>query len=153
VRLSPRYAKSHRILNAFGNEAVAGAGNRHPGESQGPGFHEAGAGVGESIRLYEDLKRASCSPYVNEHGLSRSDFQVLTDHARPDALKSHARSELVRMGERLGRGKVGRPLFREFRQRNGNEIGAGTFNDIEKIWRKCMGIEPTADVSSAGHWI
>ena len=59
--------------------------------------------VGEDIDLYSGLKHSSCSQYVNEKGLSLSELQEITDHARPDSVKKYAKIELARKKELMGR--------------------------------------------------
>ena len=52
--------------------------------------------VGENISLYAGLKHSSCCQYINEKGLSMSDLQTITDHARLDSVKRYAKTELAR---------------------------------------------------------
>lgn len=54
---------------------------------------------GENIRLYAGLKHSSCSQYINQKGLSISDLQEITDHARIDSVKRYAKMSLARKRE------------------------------------------------------
>lgn len=55
--------------------------------------------VGEDINLYAGLKHSSCSQFINEKGMSISDLQTITDHARLDSVKRYAKVELSRKRE------------------------------------------------------
>lgn len=55
--------------------------------------------VGENISLYAGLKHSSCCQDINERGLSLSDLQAITDHARLDSVKRYAKTELARKRE------------------------------------------------------
>jgi len=59
--------------------------------------------VGKDIDLYSGLKHSSCSQYVNEKGLSLSELQEITDHARPDSVKRYAKIEPALKKELMGR--------------------------------------------------
>ena len=59
--------------------------------------------VGESISMYAGLKHSSCCQYINEKGLSMSDLQTITDHARLDSVKRYAKTELARKRELMER--------------------------------------------------
>lgn len=59
--------------------------------------------VGEDIDLYSGLKHSSCSQYINQKGLSLSDLQVITDHARLDSVKRYAKVEVRRKKELMER--------------------------------------------------
>jgi integrase len=59
--------------------------------------------VGENISLYAGLKHSSCCQYINEKGLSMSDLQAITDHARLDSVKRYAKTELARKRELMER--------------------------------------------------
>jgi len=45
------------------------------------------------------LKHSSCSQYINERGLSESELQAVTDHARPESVKRYAKTEVSRVRE------------------------------------------------------
>ncbi len=63
--------------------------------------------AGEDIDLYSGLKHSSCSQYINEKGLSESELQIITDHARLDSVKKYAKTEVSRMRELMeSRSKV-----------------------------------------------
>ncbi|MBU0728891.1 MAG: site-specific integrase [Proteobacteria bacterium] len=61
--------------------------------------------TGEVILMYAGLKHSTCSQYVNEVGMSLSDLQVITDHARMDSVKKYAHVGLARKRE-LMMGKI-----------------------------------------------
>ena len=67
---------THRVLNKLWNDAAKKNGS--------------------SIRLYEGLKHSSCCQYVNEKGLSESELQVITDHARLDSVKRYVKTGMAR---------------------------------------------------------
>ncbi len=66
-------------------------------------WHEACKKAGENISMYDGLKHSSCSQYVNEFGLSLSDLQAITDHARLDSVKRYAKVEVSRRKEIMSR--------------------------------------------------
>ena len=53
--------------------------------------------------MYTGLKHSSCCQYINEKGLSMSDFQAITDHARLDSVKRYAKTEIARKRELMER--------------------------------------------------
>lgn len=55
--------------------------------------------TGEIIDLYSGLKHSSCSQYINEKGLSESELQIITDHARIESVRSYAKTEIKRKKE------------------------------------------------------
>lgn len=55
--------------------------------------------AGEDIDLYSGLKHSSCSQYVNEKGLSESELQIITDHARIESVRRYAKTEVKRKKE------------------------------------------------------
>lgn len=59
--------------------------------------------AGESISVYAGLKHSSCCQYINEKGLSMSDLQTITDHARVDSVRRYAKTELAGKRERMER--------------------------------------------------
>ena len=59
--------------------------------------------AGEHISMYAGLKHSSCCQYINEKGLSMSDLQTITDHARLDSVKRYAKTELARKRELMNR--------------------------------------------------
>ena len=61
---------------------------------------------GENIDLYSGLKHSSCSQYINEKGLSESELQMITDHARLDSVRRYAKTEVARKREILERKKL-----------------------------------------------
>ncbi len=54
---------------------------------------------GENISMYAGLKHSSCSQYINEKGLSISDLQTITDHARIESVQKYAKVEVARKRE------------------------------------------------------
>ena len=59
-------------------------------------WNKACKDTGEKIRMYAGLKHSSCSQYINEKGLSISDLQVITDHARLESVQKYAKVEVAR---------------------------------------------------------
>ncbi len=59
--------------------------------------------TGESIDMYSGLKHSSCSQYVNEKGLSESELQIITDHARIESVRRYAKTEVKRKKELMTR--------------------------------------------------
>jgi len=57
--------------------------------------------AGEDIDLYSGLKHSSCSQFVNEKGLSESELQMITDHARLESVRRYAKTEVKRKKELL----------------------------------------------------
>ena len=57
--------------------------------------------AGESISMYAGLKHSSCSQYINQKGLSISDLQTITDHARLESVKRYAKTEVARKRQLL----------------------------------------------------
>lgn len=55
--------------------------------------------AGEDIDMYSGLKHSSCSQYVNEKGLSESELQIITDHARIESVRRYAKTEVKRKKE------------------------------------------------------
>jgi len=62
-------------------------------------WRDACKAAGEDIDLYSGLKHSSCSQYVNEKGLSESELQIITDHARIDSVRRYAKTEVKRKRE------------------------------------------------------
>ena len=62
-------------------------------------WNDACKKAGEDIPLYAGTKHSSCSQYYNEKGLSMSDIQVITDHARLESVKRYTKTEVVRKRE------------------------------------------------------
>ena len=62
-------------------------------------WNKAATQAGESIAMYAGLTHSSCSQYINEKGLSLSDLQTITDHARLESVKRHAKTEVARKRE------------------------------------------------------
>lgn len=86
---------THRIMNKLWNDACEN--------------------VGETISMYAGLKHSSCSQYINEKGLSISDLQTITDHARLESVRKYAKVEVARKRElleqkviKLPKGKISR---------------------------------------------
>lgn len=90
----------------FVNSRARRDGQRYTNESLNNIWKKACADVGEIIDLYSGLKHSSCSQYINEKGLSVSDLQDLTDHARIDSVRRYAAVGIARKRELMARGKV-----------------------------------------------
>ncbi|MDX9788922.1 MAG: tyrosine-type recombinase/integrase [Desulfobacterales bacterium] len=90
----------------FVNSRSRSAGKRYTNDALNLIWHKACREVGESIDLYSGLKHSSCSQYINEKGLSVSDLQQITDHARLESVRKYAKMEVARKRELMERGKV-----------------------------------------------
>lgn len=90
----------------FVNPRSRSEGKRYTNDSLNLIWHKACRQVGESIDLYSGLKHSSCSQYINEKGLSISDLQQITDHARLESVRKYAKMEVARKRELMERGKV-----------------------------------------------
>ena len=66
-------------------------------------WNMAAKACGEDISMYAGLKHSSCSQFINEKGLSVSDLQTITDHARLESVKRYAKTEVARKKELLER--------------------------------------------------
>ncbi len=66
-------------------------------------WNDACKKAGEKISMYAGLKHSSCSQYVNEKGLSLSEVQSITDHARLDSVKKYAKVEVAKKRELMER--------------------------------------------------
>ena len=62
--------------------------------------------AGESIDMYSGLKHSSCSQFVNEKGLSESELQIITDHARLESVRRYAKTEIKRKQELMEKANV-----------------------------------------------
>ena len=89
----------------FQNPGARMEGKRYHGESLNRLWKEACKKTGETIDLYSGLKHSSCSQYVNEQGMSLSDLQIITDHARIDSVHKYAKTEVARKREMMEAGK------------------------------------------------
>ncbi|MCK5312479.1 MAG: tyrosine-type recombinase/integrase family protein [Desulfobacteraceae bacterium] len=83
----------------FKNPRARKAGQRYTNESLNTLWKEACKKAGEHIDLYSGLKHSSCSQFINEKGLSESDVQIITDHARIDSVRNYAKTEVKRKRE------------------------------------------------------
>ena len=59
-------------------------------------WNKAARKNGFNIKMYAGLKHSSCCQYVNEKGLSESELQVITDHARLDSVKKYVKTGMAR---------------------------------------------------------
>ena len=67
-------------------------------------WNEAAKKCGETINMYAGLKHSSCTAFVNEHGGSVDELQMLTDHARRDSVLKYTDIKLE--AKRRIQGKV-----------------------------------------------
>jgi integrase len=97
--------KRFRVLSPymFLNPLARKPGKRYTGESLNVIWKKACKDAGEDIDLYSGLKHSSCSQYINEKGLSESELQIITDHARIDSVRAYARTEVKRKRELMAR--------------------------------------------------
>jgi integrase len=79
----------------FTNPRARRVGRRYTNESLNNIWKKACRIVGENIDLYSGLKHSSCSQFINERGLSISDLQEITDHARLDSVRKYAKVEVA----------------------------------------------------------
>ena len=93
--------RNKKILTPFffANPRARKPGKRYTNESLNIIWKAACKKAGEDIDLYSGLKHSSCSQYINEKGLSESELQVITDHARIDSVRNYARTEVKRKKE------------------------------------------------------
>lgn len=90
----------------FTNPLARRDGKRYTNESLNNIWKKACKQVGEKIDLYSGLKHSSCSQYINEKGLSISELQIITDHARIDSVKKYAKVEVSRKRALMERAKI-----------------------------------------------
>ncbi len=83
----------------FKNPRARKTGQRYTNESLNTIWKKACKKAGEDIDLYSGLKHSSCSQFINEKGLSESDVQIITDHARIDSVRNYAKTEVKRKRE------------------------------------------------------
>ncbi len=83
----------------FTNPKARKDGKRYTNESLNNIWKKACKKVGEDIDLYSGLKHSSCSQYINEKGMSESDLQLITDHARLDSVRKYVKTEVARKRE------------------------------------------------------
>ena len=83
----------------FVNPMARRQGKRYTNESLNIIWKAACKEAGEDIDLYSGLKHSSCSQYINERGLSESELQVITDHARLESVRRYAKTEVARKME------------------------------------------------------
>jgi len=62
-------------------------------------WNDACKKAGEDISLYSGTKHSSCSQYYNEKGLSMSDIQDITEHAREESVRRYTKIEVARKRE------------------------------------------------------
>ena len=83
----------------FVNPSARNPGKRYTHEILNRLWRKATQEAGEDIDMYSGLKHSSCSQYVNEKGLSESELQIITDHARIESVKRYAKTEIKRKKE------------------------------------------------------
>lgn len=83
----------------FINPRAKKDGKRYTNESLNTIWKAACKIAEEDIDLYSGLKHSSCSQYINEKGLSESELQIITDHARIESVRSYAKTEVKRKKE------------------------------------------------------
>ena len=66
-------------------------------------WNKARDASGEIIGLYRGTKHSSCSQFINEHGGTIDELQMLTDHARRESVLQYADVEIERKRELMGR--------------------------------------------------
>ena len=83
----------------FVNPGARNPGKRYTHETLNRLWRKATQEAGEDIDMYSGLKHSSCSQYVNEKGLSESELQIITDHARLESVRRYAKTEVKRKKE------------------------------------------------------
>jgi len=83
----------------FTCQSARNKGKRYSHEILNRVWKQACEKAGENIDLYSGLKHSSCSQYINEKGLSESELQIITDHARIESVRSYAKTEVSRKKE------------------------------------------------------
>ncbi|MCF8088983.1 MAG: site-specific integrase [Desulfotignum sp.] len=110
--------KRYRIFSPFlfVNPLARRPGKRYTGEALNIIWKKACDAAGENIDLYSGLKHSSCSQYINEKGLSESELQIITDHARIDSVRAYARTEVKQKRDLMSRTIQNYPI-----SQNGND--------------------------------
>lgn len=96
----------------FQNPLARKKGKRYTGESLNRIWKVACKKVGEDIDLYSGMKHSSCSQFINEEGMSISDLQTITDHARIDSVRRYGKTEVARKRELMESGARLKDLLR-----------------------------------------
>jgi len=110
--------ESFQILSPFFFTCPTGRndGKRYTHTIMSKLWHNAYEQAGEKISMYAGFKHSSCSQYINERGLSESELQIITDHARLESVRRYAKTEVARKRELMER-KIIR--FKEIRDSSG----------------------------------
>ena len=87
----------------FVNPGGRSVGKGYKAETLNRLWNNACKEVGENISLYAGTKHSSCSQYINEYGLSESELQVITDHARIESVRNYAKTEVSRKRELMAK--------------------------------------------------
>lgn len=97
----PIAKKLHKQVGRFffTNPGARKPGKRYTNEALNTIWKKACLKVGEDIDMYSGLKHLSCSQFINEKGLSVSDLQEITDHARIESVRRYAKVEVARKRE------------------------------------------------------
>ena len=93
-------------LFMFTNTRARKKDKRYTNESLNAIWKAACKKVNEDIDLYSGLKHSSCSQLVNEQGLSISELQTVTDHARLESVARYAKVGVDRKRELMERSNV-----------------------------------------------
>lgn len=96
----------------FVNPLARQKGKRYTGESLNRIWKAACKKAGEDIDMYSGLKHSSCSQFINEVGMSLSDLQTITDHARIDSVTRYAKTEVARKKALFESGETLKNLLR-----------------------------------------
>lgn len=83
----------------FVNRRARRDGKRYTNKALNTIWKAACERVGESIDLYSGVKHSSISQMLNEKGMSVSDVQLVSDHARIESLKPYTSATLARKRE------------------------------------------------------
>ena len=101
IQIEEQKRKKYKIFSPFFfvNPRARRRNKRYTNESLNNIWKNARQLAGESIDLYSGLKHSSCSQYINEKGLSESELQAITQHARIESVRQYAKTEVKRIEE------------------------------------------------------
>ena len=101
IKIEFEKQKKLKVLSPFFfvNPSARKPGKGYKSETINRIWNKACEKAGEDISLYAGTKHSTCSQYINERGLSESELQVITDHARLESVRNYARTEVKRKKE------------------------------------------------------
>lgn len=99
----------------FINPRARKEGQRYTLESLNRLWKAACKKTGEKIDMYSGLKHSTCNQLINEKGLSISELQMVTGHARIESVAKYAKVGMERIRELMEREKVQNEYKKDFR--------------------------------------